>query len=194
MGRMALIESLQGKATEDADALWRDARERADAYRSELAQALELQGAQDAQAAALHARQVEDDATTGARHRADAARAQAALVLADRMYRLAVAELPAMRDAGGAELFAALVGELPGRDWQFVRVNPSDRELARRHFPRAEIACDPGIHGGLEVATDDGRIRVSNTLETRLENAWPDVVPRLIADLLAESHDHRTAA
>jgi vacuolar-type H+-ATPase subunit E/Vma4 len=193
MSRVALIESLHGKATEDVDALWREARAEAESYRSDLAQSLERRAAQDAQAAALHARQLEDDATAEARHRAGEVRAQAALALADRLYKIALAELPAMRDAGGADLFVALARELPGRDWQRVRVNPADRDLAREHFPGAEIACDPRVHGGLEVATEDGRIRVDNTLETRLENAWPDVLPRLMADLRAEPNDHRTA-
>lgn len=194
MGRAALIESLRSKATEDAAALWSDARARAEAYRRELGQALEQQRMREAEAAAALARKLQDDATVEARHRAREIRAQTALVLADRLFRLAVAELPKLRDASGPELFQALARELPQRDWQRVRVNPADREAARARFPAAEVVCDPVICGGLEVEADAGRIRVSNTLATRLESAWPDLLPNLVNDLLAKSNAQRTAA
>jgi len=194
MGRKALIESLRSRAAEDVEALWRDVRAQAEAYRLELAHTLEQQRLQEAQAAAALARQLQDDASAEARHRAREIRAQAALVLADRLYRLAITQLPTLRDASCPELFQALARELPQRDWQRVRVNPGDREAACVSFPAAEVVCDPAICGGLDVEADEGRIRVSNTLETRLETAWPDLLPRLINELLAESDDHRTAA
>ena len=194
MGRAELIESLRSRATEDMDALRSDARARAEAYRLELAQALEQQRMRETEAAAALARKLLDDATVEARQCAREIRAQTGLVLADRLYRLAVAELPNLRDASGPELFLALARELPQRDWQRIRVNPADREPARARFPAAEVVCDPGIRGGLDVEADAGRIRVSNTLETRLETAWPDLLPRLINDLLAESDGHRTAS
>jgi len=194
MGREALIESLRGRATEDVEALWRDVRAQAEAYRLELAHTLEQQRLREAQAAAALSRRLQDDASAEARHRARAIRARAALVLADRLYRLAITQLPALRDASGPELFQALARELPQRDWQRVRVNPADREPASARFPSAEVVCDPAICGGLDVDADAGRIRVSNTLETRLETAWPDLLPRLINDLRVDSDGHRTAS
>lgn len=193
MGREALIKSLRSRAAEDVDALWRDVRARADGHRLELAQALEQQRSRDAQAAAALARRLEDAATLEARQRAREIRAQAALGLADRLYRLAVAELSAQHDSGGSDLFRALARELPARDWQRVRTNPADRELAHEQFPHAEVVCDANIRGGLEAEADGARIRVSNTLETRLATAWPDVLPDLIRDLLPDAHDQRTA-
>jgi V/A-type H+-transporting ATPase subunit E len=194
MGRAALIESLRSRATEDVEALWSDARARVEEYRHELAHALEQQRLRETESAAALARKLQDDAIVEARQRARAIRAQAALVLADRLHRLAVTELPNLRDASGPELFQALAGELPQRDWQRVRVNPIDREAACARFPAAEVVCDPAICGGLEVAADAGRIRVSNTLETRLESAWPDLLPNLINDLFAKSNAQRTAS
>jgi vacuolar-type H+-ATPase subunit E/Vma4 len=194
MGRAALIESLRSKASEDAAALWSDARARAEAYRRELAQALEQQRMRDAEAAAALARKLQDDATVEARNRAREIRAQTALALANRLYRLAVAELPSLRDARGPELFQTLARELPQRDWQRVRVSPGDREAACARFPAAEVVCDPAICGGLEVEADTGRIRVSNTLETRLESAWPDLLPSLLNELPQKSNAQPTAS
>lgn len=194
MGRAALIESLRSRAAEDVAALWSDVRARAEAYRVELAHALEQQRLREAEAAAVLARKLQDEATAAARHRAREIRAQAALVLAERLHRLAVVELPQLRAARGPELFQGLADELPQRDWQRVRVNPCDREAACARFPAAEVVCDPAICGGLQVETDAGRIRVSNTLETRLESAWPDLLPTLANELLARSDAQPTAA
>jgi hypothetical protein len=194
MGREALVESLRSRATEDVASLWSDARAQAEAYRLELAQALEQQRMREAEAAAALASKLQDDAIVEARHRAREIRAQTALALADRLHRLAVAELPNLRDASGPELFQRLAGELPRRDWQRVRVHPGDRAAACERFPAAEVMCDPAICGGLEVEADAGRIRVSNTLETRLESAWPDLLPSLINDLLAKRNAQRTVA
>jgi vacuolar-type H+-ATPase subunit E/Vma4 len=46
----------------------------------------------------------------------------------------------------------------------------------------------------MEVEAEAGRIRVSNTLEARLATAWPDVLPGLIAKVLAESSSHQPVA
>jgi vacuolar-type H+-ATPase subunit E/Vma4 len=87
-------------------------------------------------------------------------------------------------------LFEALALELPPCRWQSVRVNPADAELAARHFPGAAVEADPAISGGMEVACDEGRVAVSNSLETRLATAWPDLLPGLLKDLAARGRDH----
>jgi hypothetical protein len=194
MGRAALIESLRNTAAEDVKALWRDARASAESYRRELDGVLERQRAMDAQAAATLARKLEEDASAAARRSAREVRANAALALAGRLHSLARAELPGLRLEGGDRLFAALAAELPRRDWNRVRVNPADRERASACLPGAEVESDENICGGLEVEAQGGRIRISNTLETRLETAWPEMLPGLIAGLLPESHDDGPAA
>jgi vacuolar-type H+-ATPase subunit E/Vma4 len=194
MGRAALIESLRSRAVEDVDALWRDTRASAESHRRELTGVLEQQRAAGALAAATLSRKLEDDASAEARRRAREVRAEAMLALAGRLRSLASAELPRLRSEGGERLFAALAAELPRRDWDRVRVNPADRDLASACVPGAAVECDESICGGLEVEAEGGRIRISNTLETRLDTAWPDMLPGLIAGLLPESRDDRTAA
>ena len=101
-------------------------------------------------------------------------------VLAGRLYTLAHGTLAQLRDDRYAELFVALVEELLPCQWQAVRVNPADSELAKASFPGAAIETDKGITGGMEVIAEGGRVRIDNTLEKRLERAWPELLPRLL--------------
>ncbi len=91
-------------------------------------------------------------------------------------------------------LFEALAREVPSRRWQRVRVNPADVAMAARQFPAATVEVDPAISGGMDLECEAGRIRVSNSLETRLATAWPDLLPGLIAEIAAGKPRHGTAA
>lgn len=103
--------------------------------------------------------------------------------LSDRLYAAAVKALPRLRERGYPEVFEALVHELPPYDWQVVRVNPTDEENARKYFPGSRIIPDKGIIAGLDVMDNEGEVRVTNTFEKRLENAWADVLPESINDV-----------
>jgi V/A-type H+-transporting ATPase subunit E len=194
VSRDALIEDLRRKAAEDAAAIWRDAKDAAGKLQFELAQAAEERRTAATRAASDSARRLDEAAAADAGREARRIRAAAATVLADRLHAIARAELPGLGREGGEQMFAALVAELPLGDWRLVRVNPADRPLARERFPQAEIVGDERISAGLEVETDGGRIRVRNTLETRLEAAWPDMLPGLISSIQSECVDHRTPA
>src|SRR5512133_229294 len=100
--------------------------------------------------------------------------------LAGRLYTLAHGTLTRLRDDHYPELFAALVEELLPCQWQAVRVNPADSALAEAAFPGAAIETDSGISGGLEASAEGGRVRIDNTLDKRLERAWPEHLPRLL--------------
>jgi vacuolar-type H+-ATPase subunit E/Vma4 len=84
-------------------------------------------------------------------------------------------------------MFEALADEIPGRAWPRVRVNPADSDLARHRFPDAEILADDDIVAGLVVEDDDGRIRIDNTLETRLARAWPQILPGIVGEAMKEA-------
>jgi V/A-type H+-transporting ATPase subunit E len=75
-----------------------------------------------------------------------------------------------------------MAAELPA-DWKTVRVNSEDAGIAREHFPEAGIITDDSISGGMDVMTEDAKIRVINTLEKRLERAWGDVLPHIMKEL-----------
>lgn len=104
--------------------------------------------------------------------------------LAGRLYALSHGTLAGLRDDRYADLFAALVEELLPFQWQSVRVNPADCVLAEAAFPRAAIETDGGITGGLEVVAEEGRVRIDNTLDKRLERAWPELLSHLLNTIL----------
>jgi len=195
VGRSALIESLRAKAAQDAEAARAAARREADEHRARLAAALAEKREALWQAAEASARAQAAERLAQARHEARALHMSAVVDLAARLRELAESELAALGKRGGAALFEALADEPPARDWQTVRVNPAQAKAARARFPDAEVEIDESVSGGLEVSAEDGRLRVDNTLEARLENAWPDLLPGLVADAFAirESH-HGTAA
>ncbi len=193
MGREALLESLRAKAAEDREAVWADARASAERHRAELARLADAERESASQAAAALEQALASEAVVDARRVARERRARAALALAERCRHLAVAELPRLREEGGPPLFAALAQELPGLAWDRVSVNPADADLAHTTFPHAEIASDPAIPGGMVLEGDAGRVRISNTLDTRLATAWPDILPRLVGGLLPEQRDDTAA-
>jgi hypothetical protein len=188
--RAGLIDALQRKAAEDVDALWRDARAAADQLRLDAAREIEEQRRAGAQQVAATARRLEWAAMTDARRAARDRRMSAASALGARLHGLARAALPRLRAERPDTLFTGLAAELPALAWQNLRVNPADEPLARRLFPQAQVTRDATVAGGVDAEADSGRIRVDNTLEARLETAWDDLLPGLIARIFAESPEH----
>jgi V/A-type H+-transporting ATPase subunit E len=103
--------------------------------------------------------------------------------LSGRLHAVAVKALASLREKRYPEVFDALAHELPLYNWQVVRVNPHDEERAKECFPGSEIKTDEGITGGVDVIDKEGNIRVINTFEKRLENAWIDILPELMKDV-----------
>jgi len=104
------------------------------------------------------------------------------LRLAERLYRISQASLLKLRDRDYQGSFRIMAEELPPLHWKAVRVNPEDAVIAQEHFSGAGIIVDNSISGGMDVMTDDGKIRVVNTLEKRLERAWGDILPRILKE------------
>lgn len=106
--------------------------------------------------------------------------------LAERLRSLALSNLQSLRDGRYPAVFSTLVKELPAHNWKEVKVNSRDVQLAREHFPEAEIISDDSISGGLEVNAGAGAIRVINTFEKRLERGFDDLLPFMIRDIYSE--------
>lgn len=187
MGYRELIDSLRRGGEEKVQAI-RQATE-AEAARIEAEHAARIEALRDAYARRQQAAMAAQarDLLAEAEREGGMVRLEAENVLAGRLYLVARALLAELREQEGAGLFAALAAELLPCQWETVRVNPADAELAKVRFPQARIESDDGITGGLEVAAEGGRVRIDNTLEKRLERGWPELLPRLMNAITAEA-------
>jgi vacuolar-type H+-ATPase subunit E/Vma4 len=182
-----LIEALRKAAEERAAAIWDAARAEADRCRSEAGGESASQRERAAEEDAAAAKALSEAAMAEAEHEASRIVLAARVTLGERVYGIARAALPRFRDGGYRAMFEALADEIPGRAWPRVRVNPADSDLARHRFPDAEILADDDIVAGLVVEDDDGRIRIDNTLETRLARAWPQILPGIVGEAMKEA-------
>jgi len=183
MGQDELLAALRRKGEEQARAIRTNEAAETDAVRhATAARCDELRQAHERRCAAAGAER---------RHQimADALR-QAALIrlrgehdLALRLRQRAGACLGGLRDTGAGTRLAELAEELPRADWATIRVAPCDTAPAADLFPSATIEADPAISGGLVAVTGDGSLTVVNTLESRLEKGWSDLLPELVAEL-----------
>jgi V/A-type H+/Na+-transporting ATPase subunit E len=178
-----LLQDLRQKSGQRVAAIWRQAKEEAAVLQArhemELAADMELQE-----------RRLEEAAREEAEPIIQAAEIQALRILdnayrevARRLSSLATEQLGGVRQVGYEGVFAELVAELPEGEWEEVRVSPLDLELAREHFPGAEITADKAITGGFTAQVGQGRHRVVSTLARRLERGWPFVLPRLLQEV-----------
>lgn len=103
--------------------------------------------------------------------------------LEKRLYGLSLGCLGGLRNERYNDFFVALVRELPSAGWGTVRVNPDDMGLAKSCMDGVEVMPDDNITGGLEAATRDKSLRVINTLEKRLERAWPGLLPEVMREV-----------
>lgn len=189
-----LIAALRETADKKAAVLWETAGSRAEQCRVDAERETECERDQAEQEMTAYARGLEDAISAEAETKARRIRMSATETLASRAWRLACADLPQLREHDYEAVFSGLAGEIPDRPWRRVRVNPADRELAHRHFTEAQVLVDEAIDGGMAVETDDGRVRVDNTLRTRLKRAWPDILPALLSDILKEIPDDQPPA
>jgi vacuolar-type H+-ATPase subunit E/Vma4 len=111
-------------------------------------------------------------------------RAEHALAL--RLHERARNLLPQLREHDAASLFQKLAAELPSLPWQTIWTTPDATAAATALFPDATIIADPSLAGGIKAALAGNALTVDNTLETRLEKLWPDLLPQLLAALREE--------
>lgn len=186
MSREILIRELQQKSSERIGEIWREAEEKEKELRAEEERIFALY--RSAEEGRLQ--EVERSAAAPVVFAAEKQAMQmiddALRQLSDRLYALACKMLPQVRRDGYRDIFAGLVGELPPFEWETIAVNELDAELAGSYFPDAEIRTDPTISGGFTAAGDNDRYRVINTLDRRLEKAWPFVLPGLLREIAGE--------
>jgi len=186
MGHRELLEKLRREGDDQAESFRRAAELEATELRAAAADRLrELEAAYD-----LRCRQLCEgnrrDIMAEAEHTAALTCLRAEARLAARLRQRAAAQLPALRIRLGADLLGKLAAELPEEEWREVRVHPDDVAMAAHRFPGAAVSPDSTISGGLVAVSGDGTLEVVNTLETRLERAWPDLLPQIMDDVRRE--------
>jgi V/A-type H+-transporting ATPase subunit E len=183
MGSRELIESLRKAADERVKAVWREANCEADQARAEVSRKLDQLRENCARMESAGARAALVSALAEANNRTRITRLTVERTISERLFSAAVLSLGRLRDDAYPETFEKLAQELPTLPWQMVRVNPGDLGRAKEHFSGAEIVPDDNIIGGVDVTAEGGSIRVVNTLEKRLERAWDDMLPALMAEV-----------
>jgi vacuolar-type H+-ATPase subunit E/Vma4 len=103
--------------------------------------------------------------------------------LALRLHERARHSLPQLYSDDAEHLFSQLAAELPSLPWQTIWTTPDASSAAAALFPTATIVADPALAGGIKAALAEDSLTVDNTLETRLEKLWPDLLPQLLAEL-----------
>lgn len=193
MSHELLIEDLRQKAEEKTRAIWQEAETKVEKFRAEILRSLEQKKSQYDREQNLACEVLSKSLLTDAENKARKICTEAERVLADRLYALARELLKQLRGQGYEELFAALIEELPPHQWEDVRVNPADVSLAKRFFPQLQIVAEEDIIGGFEVIGDQGGVHIVNTLEKRLERAWPTIVPKLYLEIYQGMHADESA-
>lgn len=183
MGQRELLAALHREGDEQASAIRRTAEAEADRMRADAARRLdELRcGHEERRERLCTARQ--RDLLAEAEREASLVRLQVENELARGLRERSGKLLERQRDNDYAAFFKRLAAELPEAAWDTIRVNPADTALAAELFPTAAIEADRAISGGLEAVTSDGDLTVVNTLEARLERAWPELLPLMVNEL-----------
>ncbi len=183
MGQQELKEALQQEAEVRARQLWREAEDHVAKRREEIqaeVERLEQEAEQRLQAKikTLRAELLQD-----ALGQALTCRLRSEVRLAERLHRLAEACLAELTAKDRARLWPPLKAELPPGEWGQVHAHPDDSEKAREEFPGADVVPDQAIAAGLRVVSEDQKVWVDNTLNSRLERAWTELLPAMLAEI-----------
>lgn len=120
---------------------------------------------------------------SAARREAGLIRLRAEHAMALRLRCQAGSSLSPLLAENRQQILAALAAELPPAPWHTARVAPDDLARTAELFPGVTVLADEAISGGIAAATADHGLTVDNTLETRLERSWPDLLPSVMAEV-----------
>jgi vacuolar-type H+-ATPase subunit E/Vma4 len=194
LGHNELINSLRRDGEETVKRLWSEVKAEAEKIASETSQRIGELKEEHAKILDLAVMKEERSVLSEAEKRVSIIRLSMEQGLSERLFPLAVSCLGELRTERYRDVFTSLADELPDTEWEEVRVNSRDEEIAREVFPGLRIVTDNNISGGLEVIRKGGKISVANTFKKRLENAWQDILPLLIKDICKEGEDNGSAS
>jgi vacuolar-type H+-ATPase subunit E/Vma4 len=181
-----LLATLRKNQQQQITDVWREAENEAAVYNRQKDEALrEIRADYEKRLAVAKGRE-QEKLQRLYQHRERQRRLQAEQRLAARLQASAEQMLSCLRNEEYPEVFAALVEELPEREWDTVRVNPADDALACACLPEVTTEADATIIGGLVVTAGAGSVRVDSTFTKRLENIWPVLVQEMVGEIYAE--------
>ena len=192
MGYRELIESLREEGEEQINRIREEAGAEAEKIKAGLS--ARLAGIKEEHKKTLlrtaesQGKSIISEAESGAR----TTRLEAEGALSERLFSLAVSCLHRLRNENYNDVFGRLANELPKGQWTEVRVNPGDTETTRKYFPESTVIPVQKITGGMDVTSRDGRLRIINTFEKRLEMIWQELLPLLIRDIYNEVSGYGT--
>jgi vacuolar-type H+-ATPase subunit E/Vma4 len=183
MGRRELLDALEREGQETMAAI--ADRETVEGERLRVAAEQRLDGLrlEQEQLCERQCRDLQHKIMSKALREAALIRLRAEHTLALRLWDRALAAVMQFRPENPEALLRALAAELPQDQWQTVRVNPGVASLAASCFPGAEIIADIALSAGFKATTADGGLTIDNTLQTRLERSWPELLPQLMSEL-----------
>ncbi len=191
MGYRELIESLKREGEEKANSILDEAHKECESIQRDTEEKIRSLEERYRKRLEETIRKQKAEILRQARLQADKTILLAERELADRAYNLSKSLLPLLREESYDLVFEALVKELPSEKWRIIRVNPGDMRLAEDHFSGTEVHGDESISGGVEVETEDRRIRITNTFEKRLQRLWEGMVSDILKEISRSGKNNR---
>ena len=180
MGHEELLADIQKKGDEQVREIWRQAKNEVNEIKTQAAQKIDEGKNSLRQKETSACDEERMSVLMSAGKNANQIFINAEQKLAERIYALAQTSLQMLNARNNESVFNALAHELPDCAWDEVIVHPDDRKLAKARFKENRITTDNTISGGLKAIGNHETIHINNTLEKRLERAWPLLLPQLI--------------
>ena len=183
MGRRELLDALEREGQETMAAIADREAVEGERLRVAAEQRLAELRLEQEQLCDRQCRELQHKVMSKALREAALIRLRAEYALSLRLWDRALAAVMQLRPQNPEALLRSLAAELPPDQWLTVRVNSNSVAPAASCFPGAEIIADGAMSAGFKATTADGGLTVDNTLQTRLERLWPELLPRLMSEL-----------
>jgi vacuolar-type H+-ATPase subunit E/Vma4 len=181
MGREELAAALKQKGEAEVKAIRQAAEAEVERYRQQRWQEVERQGQICDREADWSARQECRQVDWRVAKKVRNLRLQALLALDRRLWQQLLDEIARLKPVARKRLFKELAAELPVLEWESVTVHPDDAGHSKKHFPDCRIETDSTVGAGLIVETEDGNIRIDNSLRQRLHKQWQKLCGEALA-------------
>ncbi len=194
MGLQELLETLKKNERKQIEEIWQAAQNEAESLRKQVNEEIAAISKKHEEQLAFACQKSRHSIFSDAEIETRSKKLFVYQALDQALHAAAVKQLGLLRDQQYAEIFETLVHELPDRQWEKVRVNPVDCDLAAGFFPKNIIQADAAVSGGLIVTAAEGRIIVDNTFEKRLKRLWFRILPLLIEHIETQYAETKPAA